>query len=302
MKLTGVLFFPVTPFDAAGAVAADVLACHVEQGLEHGPGGVFAACGTGEFATLDGDEVATVVQTAVKATAGRVPVIAGAGGSLPQAIAGVRRAADAGAEGILLLPPYLVSGPPRGLLAYVEAVAAASPLPIIVYQRANARYDADTAVAVARLERVVGFKDGLGDLDAMQRVVLAVRAAVGEDFQFFNGLPTAEMTVPAYRGIGVDLYSSAVFCFAPRISNAFYRSLYEGDGRLAGRLLADFYRPLVTLRDRVPGYAVALVKAAVRRNGLAVGSVRPPLVDPTPEHLDELDRIVAAGLRLVDAG
>jgi 5-dehydro-4-deoxyglucarate dehydratase len=148
---------------------------------------------------------------------------------------------------------------------------------------------------------VVGFKDGHGDLDRMHRIVLAVRATVGDGFQFFNGLPTAEMTVPAYRGIGVDLYSSAVFCFAPRISTAFYRSLFEGDGHLAQRLLSDFYRPLVTLRDRVPGYAVALVKAGVRANGLDVGPVRPPLVDPTPEHLDDLARIVDAGLRLVDA-
>lgn len=300
MQLTGVLFFPVTPFDAGGAVAADVLAQHIEAGLEHGPGGVFAACGTGEFAALSSDEQALVVQTAVKTTGGRVPVIAGAGGSLPLAIEHVRRAADAGADGILLLPPYLLTGPPEGLVFYVAAVAAASTLPIIVYQRANARYTAESAVAVARLDGVVGFKDGNGDLDNMHRIVLAVREAVGDGFQFFNGLPTAEMTVPAYRGIGVDLYSSAVFCFAPQISNAFHRSLYDGDGQLARRLLTHFYLPLVTLRDRVPGYAVALVKAGVRSNGLDVGPVRPPLVDPTPEHVDELARIVEAGLRLVD--
>ena len=301
MHLSGVLFFPVTPFDAAGAVDTDVLARHIEAGLEHGPGGVFAACGTGEFAALSADEQALVVQTAVKTAGGRIPVVAGAGGGLPQAIEGVRRAADAGADGILLLPPYLQTGPPEGLVSYVAAVAAASPLPIIVYQRANARYTTDSAVAVAQLDGVVGFKDGHGDLDRMHRIVLAVRATVGDGFQFFNGLPTAEMTVPAYRGIGVDLYSSAVFCFAPRISTAFHRSLFEGDGHVAQRLLSDFYRPLVTLRDRVPGYAVALVKAGVRANGLDVGPVRPPLVDPTPEHLDDLARIVDAGLRLVDA-
>jgi 5-dehydro-4-deoxyglucarate dehydratase len=301
MQMTGVLFFPVTPFDAGGAVAADVLADHVEAGMRHEPGGVFAACGTGEFAALSGEEQALVVQTAVKVVDGRVPVIAGAGGSLPHAIDGVRRAAGAGADGVLLLPPYLVTGPPEGLVRYVTAVAEASAVPIVVYQRANARFTAETAVAIARLDNVVGFKDGLGDLDRMHRIVLAVRDAVGDDFQFFNGMPTAEMTVHAYRGIGVDLYSSAVFCFAPQISTAFFRSLYHDDGQLAQRLLSEFYRPFVELRDRVPGYAVALVKAAVRASGLDVGSVRPPLVDPAPAHLDELHRIVAAGLGVIDA-
>jgi 5-dehydro-4-deoxyglucarate dehydratase len=300
MQMSGVLFFPVTPFDAGGAVAASVLADHVEAGMRHEPGGVFAACGTGEFAALSGDEQALVVQTAVKAVDGRAPVIAGAGGSLPHAIEGVRRAADAGADGVLLLPPYLVTGPPGGLVRYVAAVADASAVPIIVYQRANARFT--PAAAVARLGNVTGFKDGLGDVDRMHRIVLVVREAVGDGFQFFNGMPTAEMTVPAYRAIGVDLYSSAVFCFAPQISTAFYRSLYEGDGRVARRLLSDFYRPFVELRDRVPGYAVALVMAAVRASGLDVGPVRPPLVDPSPEHLDALHRIVAAGLGVIDAG
>lgn len=301
MRMTGVLFFPVTPFDAGGGVASSVLAEHVEVGMRHGPGGVFAACGTGEFAALSVDEQALVVQTAVKVVGGRVPVIAGAGGSLPHAIEGVRRAADAGADGVLLLPPYLVTGPPEGLVRYVAAVAEASAVPVIVYQRANARFTPETAIAIARLGNVTGFKDGAGDLDRMHRIVLAVREAVGDEFQFFNGMPTAEMTVPAYRAIGVDLYSSAVFCFAPQISTAFYRSLYQGDGRLARQLLSDFYRPFVELRDRVPGYAVALVKAAVRASELDVGPVRSPLVDPSPEHLDELRRIIDAGLGVIDA-
>lgn len=298
MQLDGVLFFPVTPF-TGDRVATDVLGKHIAEALPHRPGGVFAACGTGEGHALSTDEVATVARAVVAATAGAAPVIVGAGGSLPDAVERVRRAAEAGADGILLLPPYMASGPPEGTLRYVEAVADASELPIIVYQRGTALFTPETAVAAARHPRVVGLKDASGDVDRMQRLVLAVRQAVGDDFQFFNGLPTAEITVPAYRGFGVHLYSSSTFCFAPEISSAFYDSLVHHDGALSRRLLAEFYRPLVELRDRVPGYAVSLVKCGVRLRGLDVGPVRPPLTEPANDHVDRLREIIDAGLHCV---
>lgn len=300
-RLDRVLFFPVTPFGADGEVALGVLTTHLEQGLAAGPGGVFVACGTGEFHALGPEEYAGVVRRAVEVTAGQVPVYAGTGGPLPLARQFAGDAASAGADGLLLLPPYLVEAPSAGLVEYTRAVAAASDLPLIVYNRGNAVYDERTAVEVARLDTVVGFKDGRGDLDLMHRIVLAVRAELGDDkdFQFFNGLPTAEVTVAAYRAIGVDLYSSAVFCFVPELSLAFYAATERGDQETVDRILAEFFHPLVELRNRVPGYAVSLVKAAVRLRGLDVGSVRAPLVDPTPEHLAELARIVAAGVDLV---
>ncbi|WP_447006465.1 5-dehydro-4-deoxyglucarate dehydratase [Saccharothrix isguenensis] len=298
MQLDGVLFFPVTPFGTDGGIAEDVLAEHVESGVAAGAGGVFVACGTGEFHALEPSEVERAVAVAVEVTAGRVPVFSGTGGPLPTAKRIADAAARVGADGLLLLPPYLVTNPPKGLVRYVAEVAEASELPLIVYQRNNAVFTPDTAVEIASLPKVVGFKDGLGDIDLLHRIVLAVRAAVDEPFQFFNGLPTAELTVPAYRGIGVDLYSSAVFCFAPEISLGFYNAVRDRDDALVTSYLLEFYKPLVELRDRVPGYAVSLVKAAVRANGLDVGGVRPPLLDPTPEHVAELEKIIAAGRSL----
>lgn len=298
MKLDGVLFFPVTPFDASGAVDTDVLTAHVRAGLAHGPGAVFAACGTGEFHALDVDEYAAVVAAAVGAAGGAVPVFGGAGGALPHAIACARRAAAAGADGLLVLPPYLVTGPEAGLVAYVEALAGATDLPLVLYQRGGVRFSPQAVARLAGLPTVVGFKDGLGDIDLMQRIVLAVRAEAGEDFLFFNGLPTAEQTQAAYQAIGVPLYSSAVFCFAPELSVAFHHALASGDEERRTRLLAEFFRPLVELRDAVPGYAVSLVKAGVRLRGLDAGSVRPPLVDPSAPHLQRLRELleVADGL------
>ena len=297
----GVLFFPVTPFASEDSVDLPILAEHVRRGVAAGAGGVFVACGTGEFHALGPEEFAAAVRTAVEVVGGRVPVFAGAGGVPTLARQYARAARDAGADGLLLMPPYLAQGPAAGLVGYVRQVAAATDLPLIVYQRGTARFDVPSALEVARMPQVVGFKDGLGDLDLMSRIVTAVRAderTGGGDFQFFNGMPTAEAFVPAYRAIGVELYSSAAFCFAPEVSLAFHRAVTGGDEAAAEALLSTFVRPLVALRDRVPGYAVALVKAGVRQSGLDVGGVRPPLVDPTAEDLAELARITAAGRAL----
>ena len=301
--LNGVLFFPVTPFDDDDAVALDVLREHLEAGIAYSPGGVFIACGTGEFHALAPDEFAAVVATAVEVAAGRVPVFVGVGGPVALAKRLAHVAADAGADGILLLPPYLVTGPVSGLVDYVTTIAGETELPLIVYHRGNARFTVESAVAVAQLDTVVGFKDGVGDLDLMSRIVLAVRDSVaesGKPFQFFNGLPTAESSQAAYRAIGVELYSSATFAFAPAIAVAFYQALESGDRTLVDALSREFFHPLVHLRDKVPGYAVSLVKAGAQLTGIASGHVRAPLVDMSAEHREELAGILAAGLRVLE--
>ncbi|WP_189871285.1 5-dehydro-4-deoxyglucarate dehydratase [Streptomyces bluensis] len=302
MKFQGVLFFPVTPFSADGSLDEERLAQHIEAGVTAGAGAVFVACGTGEFHALSADEIERATHVAVTTTAGRTPVLAAAGGPVPVARDHTTRIERAGADGILLLPPYLVNAPQQGLVRYVREVTAATSLPVVFYQRGTARLTEATAAEIAALPSVAGLKDGLGDIERMHRIVRAVRAVPGtEDFQFFNGLPTAEMTASAYRGIGVELYSSAVFAFAPEIATAFHRALAEGDDTLVATLLDEFYKPLVELRDEVPGYAVSLVKAGVTLRGLDVGGVRAPLLDPTPEHRDRLTKLIDRGLEAIHA-
>lgn len=292
MNLSGILFFPVTPFRSGGGLAEDVLSEHIRRGLEHRPGAVFVACGTGEFSALSEDEHGRAVRVAVeaaRANGGTAPVLAGAGGPLGSALRQARAAREAGADGLLLMPPYLAQGPHQGYVSYVRQIAAV--LPVIIYMRGPVVLTPDQVVELARVPGVVGLKDGLGDIDLVQRTVLAVRREVGEDFMFFNGLPTAELTMGAYRGVGIELYSSAVFAFAPDIATAFR------DG--ADELLTEFYEPLVRLRAKVAGYAVSLVKAGVRLSGLDAGPVRPPLVDAAPEHVAELEALIKHGRSLV---
>jgi 5-dehydro-4-deoxyglucarate dehydratase len=299
MKFSGILFFPVTPFDGSDNVDTGLLAQHVASGVEHGAGGVFPACGTGEFHALSSAEAGLVVRTAVSAVAGRVPVIAGAGGPLGHAIEAARAAADAGADGLLVLPPYLVGGPQDGLVAYVERIAAASDLPVIVYHRANAQFTPAAMRRLAQNPKVVGFKDGTGDVGTAQLIVRAVPDAGRDDFAFFNGLLTAELTQSAYRGLGIPLYSSAAFAMIPEVAKAYYDAYIAGDEERRLQLLDGFYTPLVALRDETPGFGVSLIKAGLRLNGLAVGSVRAPLVDPTPEQTARLADILAEGRALL---
>ncbi len=299
IMFSGLLFFPITPFRGDGEVDLDELAAHIERGVSAGAGGVFVACGTGEFSALEPDEYAGVVTTAVEVISHRVPVFAGAGGPVRTARRFCDIAADKGADGVLLLPPYLTEAASAGLVDYVK-VATRQDLPAIVYNRANARFSEQSAVAVAGLPQVIGFKDGAGDLDLMIRIVRAVRDTLGEEpFHFFNGLPTAEVTQRAYRAIGVPLYSSAAFAFAPGIALAYYAALESGDQATLDALERAFYHPLVRLRDKGTGYAISLIKAGVELAGHKSGGVRPPLAQVPPEHRAELAAILDAGLAVL---
>ncbi|MEU3292276.1 5-dehydro-4-deoxyglucarate dehydratase [Streptomyces longwoodensis] len=297
---SGPLFFPVTAFGPDGSLDLDAFRAHVRRGVEAGAAAVFACCGTGEFHALTPEEFEDCVRAAVEVTGGRVPVVAGVGYGTALAVRYARLAHAAGADGLLALPPYLVVAGQEGLLRHYREVTAATPLPVIVYQRDNAVFTPATVVELARTEGIVGLKDGLGDLDLMQRVISAVRTEVPGDFLYFNGLPTAEQTQLAYRALGVPLYSSAVFCFAPEIALAFHRALRTGDDAAARRLLDGFYRPFVELRARGRGYAVALVKAGVRLRGLDVGEVRPPLHEPSEDHVKQLAQVIERGHALLD--
>ncbi|GAA2563096.1 5-dehydro-4-deoxyglucarate dehydratase [Streptomyces fimbriatus] len=297
---SGPLFFPVTAYGADGAVDLDTYRVHVRRGVEAGAAAVFACCGTGEFHALAPEEFERCVAAAVEAAEGRVPVVAGAGYGTALAVRYAHLAERAGADGLLAMPPYLVRAAQEGLLRHYRELAAATSLPVIVYQRDNAVLTPDSAVELARTDGIIGLKDGHGDLDLVQRTVSAVRTEAPGDFLYFNGLPTAELTQPAYRGIGITLYSSAVFCFAPEIALACHTAFRTGDEATVHRLLDGFYRPFAELRARGRGYAVSLVKAGVRLRGLDVGEVRPPLHEPAGDHVKQLAQLIERGHALLE--
>jgi len=293
----GVLSFPLTSFHDDGTLDPDGFRAHVAARIATGPGAVFPACGTGEFFSLDEDEYRRVVTITVEEAGGRLPVVAGIGYGWAQAVRFARIAEDAGADALLVLPHYLVAAPQDGLVAHLEQIAARTRLPLIAYQRGQVAFGLDAFRRITAIPGVIGLKDGHSDLDRLQRLTLAAP----EDFLFFNGAATAEIQARAYAAVGVPAYSSAVHAFAPEIADAFFTALRDGDDGTVDKLLRDFYVPFVELRDRVPGYAVSLVKAAARLRGRPVGPVRAPLTDPTAADLADLRLLLTTGLDLVGA-
>ncbi|MFF7048546.1 5-dehydro-4-deoxyglucarate dehydratase [Streptomyces griseorubiginosus] len=293
----GVLSFPLTSFHDDGTLDPEGFRAHVAAQIATGPGAVFPACGTGEFFSLDEDEYRQVVTVAVEEAGGRLPVVAGVGYGWAQAARFARIAQEAGADALLVLPHYLVAAPQDGLVAQLEQLAARAPLPLIAYQRGQVSFGVAAFRRITAIPGVIGLKDGHSDLDRLQRLTLAAP----EDFLFFNGAATAEIQARAYATVGVPAYSSAVHAFAPEIADAFFTALRDGDDGTVEKLLRDFYVPLVELRDRVPGYAVSLVKAAARLRGRPVGPVRAPLTDPAAADLAELRQLLTTGLDLVGA-
>jgi 5-dehydro-4-deoxyglucarate dehydratase len=293
----GVLSFPLTSFRDDGDLDPEAYRAYLATQLAAGPGAVFPACGTGEFGALDEDEYRTVVTTAVEVADGRLPVVAGVGYGWAQARRFARIAEEAGADALLVLPHYLVTAPQDGLVEQLRRLAGGTRLPLIAYQRDQVSFTVAGLRRIAEIPTVIGLKDGRSDLDRLQRLTLAAP----EGFLFFNGAATAEIQARAYATVGVPAYSSAVHAFAPEIAHAFFTALTARDDDAVDELLRDFYVPLVELRDRVPGYAVSLVKAAARLRGLPVGPVRAPLTDPGPDDLAELAKVLDAGLDLVGA-
>jgi 5-dehydro-4-deoxyglucarate dehydratase len=299
-QLAGVLAFPLTAFDTHLELDLDTTAKGIERHVDAGASAVFIACGTGEMSSLNDVEQQALWRRAVEVVDGRVPVWVGVGGGAGGARAAFRAAAKAHVDGALLLPPYLVTGPPQGICDYVRYVTAETALQSVVYHRSTAVLTAETAPTLLDIPSVIGIKDGHGSIDLMSRIVTAVRSSGhprARDFLFFNGLPTAEVSARAYAAIDVARYSSAVHCFVPELAQAFHDALHGGDDEAVDLLLARFYVPLVELRDECAGFAVSLVKAAAELRGHPMGSVRPPLVMPDAIHLERLEAILEAGDR-----
>lgn len=217
-----------------------------------------------------------------------MPVVAGTGHGTALAREYVAAAESAGADGLLILPPYL-DAPQRGLVGHYRAIADSTRLGVLVYQRGTTMFEPSTLEQIAESPNVIGFKDGVGQTERIQRI----RAVLGERLVYLNGMPTAEVYVGALRACGVTTYSSALLSFWPEVSIGFYRALRAGDSSAADHLLKRAILPFAEMRNRGVGYAVSLVKTGARLRGLPVGSVRSPLADPKPDHQTALAGLLA---------
>jgi 5-dehydro-4-deoxyglucarate dehydratase len=286
----GLLSFPVTHFTEDLAFNEGPYREHIEWLLQHAPAGLFAAGGTGEFFSLTLQEFKSVVDAAVQQTSGRVPVVAGCGYGTAIAKQFAKEAEAVGADGLLLLPPYLVNSEPTGLVAHVEAVCASTHLGVIFYNRDNAILNESAIERLCeRCPNLVGFKDGYGDIELMTRIY----ARLGDRLTYVGGLPTAETFALPYLEMGVTTYSSAIFNFLPKFAQSFYAAVRQRNRDEVFKQLREFVLPYIEIRNRRKGYAVSIVKAGMRAVGRPAGPVRTPLTDLDQGDMDALTRLVA---------
>jgi 5-dehydro-4-deoxyglucarate dehydratase len=286
----GLLSFPVTHFTESHEFDEAPYRKHIEWLLEHKPAGLFAAGGTGEFFSLTLLEFTAVVTAAVQQTKQRVPVVAGCGYGTAIAKKFAQAAEASGADGILLLPPYLVNAEPAGLAAHVEAVCAATKLGVIFYNRDNAILNEVVLEKLcASCPNLVGFKDGYGDIELMTRIY----ARMGDRLTYIGGLPTAETFALPYLEMGVTTYSSAIFNFLPNFAQSFYAAVRRRDHAEVYKQLREFVLPYIDIRNRRKGYAVSIVKAGMRAVGRPAGPVRTPLTDLDAGEMDALKKLIA---------
>jgi 5-dehydro-4-deoxyglucarate dehydratase len=286
----GLLSFPVTHFGEDFEFQPKPYQEHVAWLLSHKPAGLFAAGGTGEFFSLTLTEFSSVVRAAVDQTAKQVPLVAGCGYGTAMAKEFARAAEEAGADGILLLPPYLVGSEQAGLSAHVEAVCASTSLGVIMYNRDNAVLDdASLERLCHRCPNLVGFKDGVGDIERMTRIY----ARLGDRLTYIGGLPTAETFALPYLELGVTTYSSAIFNFLPNFALEFYAAVRRRDHAAVFAGLREFVLPYIQIRNRRKGYAVSIVKAGMKAVGRPAGPVRSPLTDLTEPEYQELTKLIA---------
>jgi 5-dehydro-4-deoxyglucarate dehydratase len=285
-RLTGVVGFPVTPFAADGSVDLDGLRRNVQAMAAHPFCTLVAAGGTGELYSLSVVEQADVVRTTVEAAAGRMPIIAGVGGSVAVAIEQAKRADAAGASGILALPPYYPHADENGLFDYYKTIGAATTRGLLVYSRDWVNPGPAFVQRLASLPTAVAWKDGQGDMRRYQIVM----AGVGDRIHWVGG--AGDDLVGAYYRLGIRCYTSSISNVAPRLALALHVVAAEGDERELSRLLGRYVVPLYTFRARRKGYEVTVMKAMMSLLGMAGGTSRPPLVDVSPSEMDELRRML----------
>ncbi|HEY5848407.1 MAG TPA: 5-dehydro-4-deoxyglucarate dehydratase [Microlunatus sp.] len=287
---SGLLSFPVTHFSDDLRFDETAYRQNIAWLAQYEASGLFAAGGTGEFFSLTFDEVEQVVTAAVKETPAELPVVAPVGYGTALAADLARAAERAGADAILLLPHYLTEAGQAGLEAHVRAVCRSTDLGVIIYNRSNARYDAPTVERLAaNCPNLIGFKDGIGDIEQMTRVY----SRLGNRLLYVGGLPTAEMYALPYLKLGLTTYSSAIFNFLPAWALDFYAAVRRGDDTAVFAALNEFVLPYCDLRNRTPGYAVSIVKAGMKVIDRPAGPVRPPLTDLDEAELAELAALIA---------
>ncbi len=288
----GCLTALVTPF-RGGDIDFDALERLVEAQVAGGVHGLVPCGSTGESATLSHDEHIAVVRAVVRCARGRLPVIAGTGSnSTAEAVRLTRAAEEAGAAGALLISPYYNKPTQDGVHDHYAAVAAATKLPILIYNipgRTASNILPETIVRLSRIPNVVGVKEASGSMPQ----VIEILDGAGPDFAVFSGDDVLTLPIMAAGGAGVICTSSNV---VPDRCAALTEALLAGDlPRARGLLygLLPLFR-VITMRFEVNPIPV---KTALALMGRCSDELRLPLTPMSAVNREQLAQALrAAGL------
>ena len=283
---TGVIAFPITPFKKDLSLDLTGLRHNLKKLLEHPVSAVVAAGGTGEMHSLTPSEHIQVLETTIETVNKRLPVIAGVGFNQSLAVELATTAEKAGAAGILAFPPYYPQADDEGLIAYYQAIGAATGLGMLIYSRDWAHFTPAMVERLANIPTLMGWKDGQGDIRRLQ----AIMSRVGTRLHWIGG--AGDDMVPAYYSIGIRTYTSSIATVAPRLSLRLHELAANDRYNELMTLMRRCVIPLYAIRSRRRGYEVSTMKTMMDMVGLAGGPVRPPLVDVTADEKNELGEIL----------
>ncbi len=280
-RIEGCLTAIVTPFKG-GKVDFESLAKLVDWQIEQGVDGIVAVGTTGESATLDVEEHVAVIAAVVKATKGRVPVVAGAGGNATsEALQLTKASEDAGADALLHVTPYYNRPNQEGLFRHFEAIAKSTKLPIILYNvpsRTACDLLTETVVRLADFDNIIGIKDATGNLVRGSELI----AKVGDKLAVLSGDDGTTFPLYACGGRGVI---SVVSNVAPKLMSDMWDHVKAGNWERAKQCHFEL-RTLNVMLFAEP--SPAPTKAALSLLGRCSTEVRLPLVPATSGLVEQL--------------
>lgn len=277
----------VTPFRPDESIDEAALRRLIEYQIE---GGVdfLVACGTtGESVTMTEDEQARVVELTIEAAAGRVPVVAGAGGyNTREVIEKIERYAELGADAILSVTPYYNKPTQEGLYQHYRAISESSALPIILYNvpgRTGCNLEPALVARLAKFDNVIGIKEASGNISQIGEI----SSLVDESFLIFAGDDSVVLPVAALGGVGVISVASN---FLPREVSRLTHASVDGrleEARALYRQLTPVFKAMFIESNPGP------VKAALSMIGLIEEVYRLPMVPLSAANRAALESVIS---------
>jgi 4-hydroxy-tetrahydrodipicolinate synthase len=274
-----------TPFHDDGSIDFETLRADAQRLESAGVDGLVPMGSTGESATVSHDEHIEVIDAVIDAV--DVPVIAGSGSNnTAEALSLSRRAADAGADALLLISPYYNKPEQRGFLEHYETIADEVDVPQIVYNvpsRTGQNIEAETVATLAEHENIQGYKAAGGDLNQVSEVVEKTR---DEAFDVLSGNDGETLPILSVGGTGCISVAANV---EPERMAAMVGAALDDDyvtARTHHHDLGPLFRGLFWETNPIP------VKAALEIRGHGNGNVRPPLTEATPETYERLEELL----------